>query len=684
MKKYIIYIIASILSLGILNAQDFDRDAMPKAGPTPSINITQPETFVLDNGLTVMVVENHKLPRVNVTLSADQPPLYEGNIVGVGQVLGDQLGNGTTNMSKDDFNSRIDFLGAYLTFGSSGGYANMLSKYFDEVMGMMSDAVLNPLFAAEEVEKTKEQMIEGLKVEEKSAEAIAGNVYPALTYGKNTALGEFTTEENIKQITTADVEKYYKKYYSPENYYLVVVGDVTVDKVKAVIADGLAKWEKSTDNARLPLKPAQNLETAEINIVNVPSAVQSVIKVGNLHELGKNDKDYFAARIANYILGGGALDSRLNMNLREKNAFTYGAYANFSTGKYHKEFSASTNVRNEVTAAAVKEIMKELEGITTISDDDLKDAKAKLKGQFIMSLEQPSTIANFALNKAIYDLPDSYYQNYLKSLDAVTKEDVKNAVQKYIKPNKTRIFIVGKALDFLPELEKLGYPIHFYDKDAMPTAKPEKKEVANDVTPATVAEKYIQAIGGKEVAEKITSIKMTSVAKVQGMELQSVTLAANGPKMMVDISMMGNTVQKIVFDGTEGYIMAQGQKMPLPEDAKAEMLKSKVVIPELMYANNSELELTGIETIKDEEAYALKNGNTVTYYSVATGLKVAEITTKKAPNGQEVASPTYYSDYKEVEGVKMPFKLTQDMMGQEIVFDVQSYDFNTAKDEDFK
>ncbi len=520
-----------------------------------------------------------------------------------------------------------------------------------------ADAVLNPLFVSEEVEKSKEQMIEGLKTQEKSAAAIAGNVYSALVYGKNTA--------------------------SPENFYLVVVGDVTVAQVKKALANGLAKWKRNPNSTKQPLAVAKNLDKIEIDVVNVPTAVQSVIKVGNLHTLSKTDKDYFAARIANYVLGGGSLDSRLNMNLREDKAYTYGAYSRLSSGKYAKSFSAGASVRNAVTAGAVKEIIKEMQNIPVISAKDLKNAKAQLKGSFIMALEQPSTIARYAVNKKIYNLPNNYYKNYLKAIDAVTLEDVKKAAKKYILPSKARIFIAGKANDFLPELEKLGYPIHFYDKEANPTSKPEQKKVAADVTVASIAEKYLAEIGGKDKVAKLTSSKTTSTAKVQGMEMKMTTVIANGGKMMTDMVMMGQSMQKMVFNGKEGYIMARGQKMPMPKDAAEKMAKQKFIFPELGFATAKDLKLKGIETIKDEDAYAIVDGSTVYYYSVKTGLKVAQIITQNA-NGKEMTIPTYFSNYKLVEGVKIPYTVTQEMMGMEVIFNVDTIEFNVAKDEDFK
>ncbi len=167
MKKQFTYIAAAFLFTGMLSAQKIDLNAMPKPGPTPAINIAKPKTFQLSNGLTVMVVENNKLPRVNTTLSMDRPPYYEGNIVGVSSLMAEQLDNGTTNLSKDEFNKKVDFLGANISFSSNGAASNSLSKYFPEVLGLMADAIINPKFSAEEVQNAKERIIEGLKADEK-------------------------------------------------------------------------------------------------------------------------------------------------------------------------------------------------------------------------------------------------------------------------------------------------------------------------------------------------------------------------------------------------------------------------------------------------------------------------------------------------------------------------------------
>ena len=677
--KNIKYIAAAFLFSGMVYAQNIDINAMPKPGPTPAINIAKPNSFKLKNGLTVLVVENNKLPRVNIQLTMDRPPIYEGNIVGVGEIMADQLGTGTTKLSKEEFNKKIDFLGARLSFYPQGAGANTLSKYSTQVISLMADAVVNPKFSAEEVSKSKERTIEGLKTKEKDAGEIARRVDNALTYGKNTALGEFVTEESINRIQLKDVQDFYKKYYAPDNAYLVIVGDVKTSEIKKLVEKEFGKWKKSGTKFAA-IEPAKNLPATEINIVDVPTAVQSVIHVGNPTTLQMKDPQYFSGVIANHILGGA--ETRLFMNLREKNGYTYGAYSHLSTNKYSPYFSANASVRNEVTDKAVVEFMNELKGISQIKPEELANAKAKLKGEFIMSLEKPETIARFALNERLYSLPSDFYANYLKSIDKVTTSDVSAAAKAYILPNQSRIFVAGKGSEIADGLEKLGYPVKYFDKFANPASKPETKKIAAGVTAESIGQKYIAAIGGKANVEKINSLQMNSSATVQGMTIETITLAAKGGRTFVEMKMMGQSMQKIVFDGKDGYIMVQGQKQPLPAEVKENLSANKNIFPELDF-NAKNTTLRGIENMNGEEVYAVKKGNKTYFYSVKTGLKTAESETQNM-QGQEIIVPTYYSDYKEVSGVKLPFKISQNMGGIEINSDVKSYEINKATDKDFK
>ncbi|CAI8700797.1 insulinase family protein [Chryseobacterium sp. IT-36CA2] len=681
MKKQLTYIAAAFFFTGMVSAQKIDLNAMPKPGPTPSINIAKPKTFQLSNGLTVMVVENNKLPRVNASLSMDRPPYNEGVVTGVSGIMAEQFENGTTNISKDDFNKKVDYLGANLNFYSGGASANSLSKYFPEVLNLMADAIINPKFSAEEIQNSKERAIEGLKSQEKNASAIAQRVSNALIYGKNTSRGEFATVESINKIQLADVQNTYKKYYAPDNAYLVIVGDVKFDQVKPLIEKSFNGWKKANTPVT-SLELASNVTKTEINVVDVPSAVQSIVSLSNLNTLKMKDTNYFPATIANYILGGGG-EARLFMNLREKNGFTYGAYSEMIASKYSPEFSASAKVRNEVTDKAVKEFMNELNGISTIKPEELANAKSKLKGAFIMSLEQPETIATFALDQKVQDLPADFYTNYLKSIDKVTTADVSNAVKTTILPNQSRIFIAGKASDISEGLEKLGYPVKYFDKDANPVAKPTVQNVDASVTVASVVDKYINAIGGKANLAKITSYTTNASISMQGQNIDLKIIKAQGGKELRTVTTMGQVVQKQVFDGKTGYSMQMGQKVDITPEEIAKKQKNTELFEELGFAKSTDYKLSGIEKIGGEDSYVIKGGDTTYYYSVATGLKTGE-TQKVKAKGQEITIPTTFSNYKEVEGLKMPYTISINQMGMDMTMTVKSYEINKATDADFK
>ncbi|KAF5278908.1 hypothetical protein FQR65_LT15504 [Abscondita terminalis] len=267
----------------------------------------------------------------------------------------------------------------------------------------------------------------------------------------------------------------------------------------------------------------------EVGRSDVPNSVQSIVSVKNIMTLRMKDPQYFAASIANYILGGGG-ESRLFMNLREKNGYTYGAYSSLNTSKYSPLFP-NASVRNDVTDKAVKEFMNELNAINTIKPEELANAKAKLKGDFIRANGKTETIARFAVNSAIENLPKDFYPNYLKSIDNVTAADVQNAAKTNILPDQSRIFVTGKTSDISEGLEKLGYTVNYYDKEANKTEKPVAKKADANVSVASIADKYINTIGGKAALTKLSSIASEGSATMQGMELIIKSQRATGAKL---------------------------------------------------------------------------------------------------------------------------------------------------------
>ncbi len=655
MRKILLLASALVLTLG---ADAQIKREQPKSGPTPQVQVNKPTEFKLNNGLTVMVVEDHKLPRVSYTLTIDTPPYAEGNKVGVSGLTSSVVGNGTTKTPKDKFLEEVDFMGANINFWNTGASGSGLSKYADRILDMMAEGALHPLFEQEEFDKVKAQTIEGLKSSEKSTSAIASRVRSALLFGKNHPNGEFETEESINNITLDDVKKNYKDYFVPENAYLVVIGDVDANHVKKQVERLFKDWKKASAPKATYPQPS-NVAKTQIDFVDVPNAVQSEIGIQNLVDLKMTDKDYFAALMANQILGGGG-EGRLFLNLREAHGWTYGAYSSIGSGKYTTRFVASSSVRNTVTDSAVVEFMNELTRIrdTKVTKEELALAKAKYTGNFVMETQKPGTIASFALRTKTQNLPADFYENYIKNINAVTAEDVQRAAKKYFMANNFRIVIAGKASEVLTGLEKLGYPINFYDKYANPTSKPEVKTVDASVTPQTVLENYIQAIGGKDNLVKITSMSMVYEGSLQGTPLSMTTKQTNKGQSFMKIEAMGQELMKQVVSADGAYVVQQGQRMDM-QGEQLQAMKDEAVMFSVLndIQNAADFTLAGIETFADEDAYVLKKDDTATYYSVATGLKLGEVTTVEQ-GGQTFSMSRTMSDYREVKGVKIPYAMS--------------------------
>lgn len=444
----------------------------PKPGVSPVVNIKKPQSFILENGLKVMIVENHKLPRVTFNLALDNAPFAEGNKKGVDELCNNLIGNGSVKIAKDAFNEEIDFLGANINFSSQGAYASSLSKYSGRVLELMAYGALHPKFTQEEFDKEKAKLLEGLKAQEKSVPAIANRVVDALAFGKNHPSGEYMTEETLKNVTLADIESNYQNYFVPENGYLVIIGDIKYDDVKPIVERLFGPWEKRS-TPKLTYADPQNVSFTQINFVDVPNAVQSEISLVNVVNLKMSDADFFPAVIATYILGGD-YSSYLNMNLREKHGWTYGANAIIGTGKYVTKLRAASAVKSIVTDSAVVEFIKEIKKIRTekVSAEVLKNVKAGYIGRFVMQVQKPQAIARYALNIETEDLPSDFYEKYIKTINAVTPDDILRAANKYFLIDNTRIIISGKGSEVIPGLEKLKIPIFYFDNYGNPVEKP--------------------------------------------------------------------------------------------------------------------------------------------------------------------------------------------------------------------
>ncbi|MDA9849610.1 insulinase family protein [Flavobacteriaceae bacterium] len=691
MKNRIILLITTMLISFSVSAQ-LDRSIQPVGGPTPKIKLDKPKEFKLKNGIKVLVVENHKLPRVSYSLRIDGTPILEGEKAGVLSILGEMLGNGTTSIEKDVFNEEIDYLGANVSIGFRSSFASSLTKHNDRILELMADAIINPLLTVEEFDKTKEQLIESLKADEKSIDAIGSRVGNALSYGKDHVYGEFITEETLNKISYEDVIDFHKKYTYPNSAYIVVIGDVNYKEVKKSITEKFSVWKKAkkVENDVPVLTP--NVGLTEVNFIDLPSATQSSIGVTNNVELKMNDEDYFTALITNNILGGGG-EGYLFKNLREDKGYTYGAYSSLGSSRYGvARFSAGAKVRNMVTDSAVTEIVNEIVRIRTelVDAELLKNAKAKYVGNFIMRLERPQTIANYALNIKLNDLPEDFYETYLEKINAVTAEDVKRVANKYFKIANTRIIVVGKGSDVVENLEKVGFPINYFDKYANAVAKPVfNKAIPEGMTALDVVDNYIKAIGGKDMLLNVNTLVSNMDVTLPGAPFKPMAISKKMMPNKISFEMKANmggqtmSLMKRNFSGEKGYMEQQGQKMQMSEEEIIEAKNVEGIFDELYY-NEDQTELLSINSIDGEDVYkvkVVKNEKTsYRYYAVESGYLMS---IEEEDENKNISS-TKYGDYRSVNGIMMPYFMQVNAGGQNLEFNTTEVLVNSElKDSDF-
>ena len=639
-----------------------DRSQQPQPGPAPVIQLGEPERFTLNNGLTVLIVENNKLPRAAVSLSLDNSPIAEGELAGVSAMTAALLGKGSATIDKDSFNEEVDFMGATINFGSQSASASSLSRYFGRVLELMADAALHPNFTQEEFDKEKDILLDGIKSGEKSVTTAARRVENLLAYGKDHPYGEYVSKESVERVKLADVDAFYKRYFLPNNAYLVIVGDVDAGDLKKQVKKLFGKWKKknlSTD----PIPDVTNVSTTQIDFVNMPNAVQTEVTVQNTVSLRKKDADYFPLLIANGILGGGG-EARLFLNLREDKGYTYGSYSSMGNNKYTaSRFRASASVRNAVVDSAVVELLYEIDRMKkeVVSDEELNRAKAKYVGSFVRAVEQPSTVAAYALEIETEGLPDDFYTTYLESVNNVTKEDIQRVAQKYFLVDQARIVVTGKASEVLDNLEKVQFnesdiSVSYYDKYGNVIDRPASFELPDGVSAQSILADYIDAIGGQDAINAIRSLEVSYNANFMGNELEAISINTAEEQKQI-VKMGGNVLATVIVNASGAKVEQMGNSMDLPPEMAADMQAIIGIIPELKMMENESITVSGIEEIDGQSAYALEmkgqSTTTTTYYAVESGLKLKQ-TTVTEMMGQTQTQDSNYNDYKRFGSLLIP------------------------------
>lgn len=671
------------------------RARAPEAGPAPAFNLGEYEEVALDNGLKVIIVENHKLPVVSYQLFVDKGLVYEGDKTGVASIAGQMLRTGTKTRTKAEIDEDIDFIAASFNTSSSGLFASSLKKHSEKLLEIATDVLYHPSFPESEFDRIIQTTKSGLAFQKSDPNSISSNVGNALLYGLDHPYGEFTTEESVESITLDDVKEYYQNYYFPNEAYLIIVGDITRDEAEAQAKKYFGKWEPKPDFEKYTPPAVPELEGNTVRFVNRSGAVQSVVSVAQPVQFLPTAEDRMAASVMNTILGG-YFGSRLNKNIREDKGYTYGVGASLSPDRHISEFSISASVRNEVTDSTITEILHEIGKMRNeeIPESELQLVKNVLTGQFARGLEDPRTIAQYALNIARYGLPKDYYKTYLERLNQVTTAEIREAANKYIDPERLQIFVVGNEREVAGSLTPFAHnkSIEFYDIHARPVVKDDSDD--SGVSAEEIIGQYLDAIGGKEKVEEIRSYILVTSAETPMGDISTSVKSKNNDKLHMKVESSGMVVQEITFNGEKAQIGGvQGSQM-IDDPAEFDRFRNMAVFAEeLEYLTSDFYEITyeGRESVDDTPAHVIsvvqRDGTTKSvYYAVETGLKLQEVINVEA-NGQQVSTTQKFGEYQEVEGIRVPMELRMSGGGMpfEMVTKVSEVEINPdIPDEEFE
>jgi zinc protease len=420
------------------------------------------QSFKLKNGVRVLLVERHDLPIVSVRVFAvvgagdlpKEPP-------GLLSFLGSMLEQGTSKKSALDLSDAFEAIGAlhgaWVDWDSGGATVKVTTEHLDAALALLGDVVVHPAFPEAEIERLKARRVASIQQEKNAVGAMSSNAMAAAIYGRGHPYGNslWGRAEDVPKLTRAELLKAYAALFAPSRAAIAVAGDVTKEALAPKLEATFGAWQGAAGAIVTPKAPAPSHDEARVVWVDKPGAPQSVVR---LAEVGvpKLAPDRDAIAVMNTILGG-MFSSRINLNLREAHAFTYGASSGFQMRHGPGQFSAGGNMVADKTAPAIAELFKEVRAMRDrpVSDEELETAKLSIKRAMPARFETVSEVTGALEDIAVYGLPLDEYATRPARIDKVTAEDVMKAAKAHLHPDQLKVVVVGDRAKLEPTLETL-------------------------------------------------------------------------------------------------------------------------------------------------------------------------------------------------------------------------------------
>lgn len=434
------------------------------------VTLPRPTEVKLANGLTVLLLENHKLPTVAFTMWIRPGQLADPqNLPGVASFTAQMLTEGTERRTSSQIASETDTLGATLearsAFGTTYSVASAsgLNDSVPQLLDLLSDVVLHPSFPADEFAKFKQRELADLEQRLSNPQFLGNQELRRTLYGDFPAAITSATKESINQMTVDDLKKFHEQHYVPSNAVLGVTGDFRTAEMQTLIEKYFGGWSGAPEAAPAYPEEATN-QAAKIILVDRPASVQTFIMAGT-RGIRRADPEYYTLTVMNQVLGGGP-QARLFLDLREVHGYTYGVYSVFRSELYPGDWFAYTPVRTPVTDGSMTQLVYEFKKINDelVPQTELEEAERAIVARFALSLEQPNQILDSWLTVQHFGLPIDYWDKYPDHISAVGSPAVQSAAKRFVNLDHMQWICVGNRKQIQSVLEKYG-PVSVVDAD---------------------------------------------------------------------------------------------------------------------------------------------------------------------------------------------------------------------------
>jgi zinc protease len=450
-----------------------DRSQKPAPGPAPEASFPPYEDFTLPNGLRVFLIQDDRRPTITLRMLIKSGSLFDGQKPGTASLTATLLNRGTQRRDAAAFARETDYLGSHVEAAASADaisvMAGALNKHATALIDLIADAVRNPVFADEQLQKLRKQTLSKLEAQKQQPESLSSKLVSKLIYGAH-PYGQPATPESIESIQRTDIVRFHQTHFHPNNATLAIVGDVSPKEIRLLIEKHLGDWKRGNVIAH-PEPVFAKIKGRSVHVIDRPGSVQSNIVVCHAAP-ARNVPELPEMLVLNATLGGG-FSGRLFQNLRETHGWTYGAYSVFDLRKQGGLFEATAETRNEVTADAAGEILKEMERIRTepVPEAELALQREYNVGNYLISLEKSERTVQRVQDIDLYGLPGDFYRTYARRMNAVTPELMLSTAAKHLTAQDALVVVVGEAKEIRKGLESIG-PVTVYDTDLKPTPQP--------------------------------------------------------------------------------------------------------------------------------------------------------------------------------------------------------------------